>query len=271
MPTARESRTAAGVAVMRALESHARTPLFRDPLAEPMLTGWPATMLAHRATRWAFLHTLDRLGPGFYGAVVCRTRVIDDACRTALTDGVRQVVIIGAGMDTRPYRLPEMTRADVWELDLPTVQHTKKEAITRVLGSLPPHVRYTPLDLTTSPPPPPLEPTPTLVLCEAVSMYLPTPAVQNLFTYAGALPPESRFIFTYLPRAVRDDPAHAKWSRRLNWQTAFHPAEVSEHLSHRGLKVLADIGAEHHQEQLLKPLGRSLKVFPGERIVIAAA
>jgi O-methyltransferase involved in polyketide biosynthesis len=42
---------------------------------------------------------------GIYGAQISRTRFIDDAVLAALSQGIAQVVILGAGLDTRPYRL----------------------------------------------------------------------------------------------------------------------------------------------------------------------
>lgn len=266
-----DTRKAAGVGVMRALEQHAPHPLFEDPLAERLLTGWPAVMVANRALRWAFLRALDRAGPGFYGAVVCRTRVIDDACREALAAGIRQVVIVGAGMDTRPYRLPEMAAARVWELDLPAVQAHKRAALARVLPETPAHVGYAPVDLATQPVAAPgADPEETtLLLCEAVSMYVSGGAVDRLLDYAGGLPQGSRVVLTYLPRGVADDPRFAGWARRLGWRTAFDPAEIAERLAGRGLHVRADLGADEHQRLLLRPRGRSLDVFAGERVLIA--
>jgi methyltransferase (TIGR00027 family) len=98
-------KTAFVACMMRAMEGHVWKPLFVGPLAERFLTGLPAVVLSTKALRWLFMRLIDRAGPGFYGSVVCRTLVIDDACRQALAGGVAQVVILDAGMDTRPYRL----------------------------------------------------------------------------------------------------------------------------------------------------------------------
>ncbi|XVV15346.1 class I SAM-dependent methyltransferase [Actinoplanes sp. CA-131856] len=269
MAASRVERTASGAGMMRALEAHARPPLFDDPLAGRFLSGWPAVVARHRVLRNAFLRLLEHFGPGFYGAVVCRTRVIDDACREALASGIEQVVILGAGMDTRPYRMAGMTQ--VWELDLPAVQEAKKAVVRRRLGGLPSHVRYAPIDLAGRRPGgvADFDPgRPVLLLCEAVTMYLPPPAVEPLLAYAGSLPPGSRFVMTYMPRAVAEDPRNAAWARRLRWRSAFAPDELARHLAGHGLRVVADLGAEEYQERLLRPVGRSLTVFGGERVAV---
>lgn len=275
MATIEVERTAVGAGMMRALESHAPRPLFDDRLSARFLTGWVAVVVRRRALRWLFLRLLERAGPGFYGAVVCRTRAIDDACREALATGAEQVVVLGAGMDTRPYRLAELRTLRVWEVDLPGGQRAKKAAVVRVLGALPAHVRYAPADLAkqwagdvlaAAGADPGAR---TLVLCEAVSLYMPEDAVEEILRYAGTLAPGSRFVLTYLPRAVADDPRYAAWGRRLRWVTSYEPADLARRLGGYGLRVLADLGAEDHQEQVLRPAGRRLAVFPGERIVIA--
>ncbi|MEU8238310.1 SAM-dependent methyltransferase [Actinoplanes missouriensis] len=272
MAISREARTAVGAGMMRALEGHARRPLFTDPLAERLLSGLPALIVGNRVLRWAFLRVLERAGPGFYGAVVGRTRMIDDACRDALAAGVRQVVLVGAGMDTRPYRMPEMARTRVWELDLPVVQAEKRLALTRALAEPAGHVRYAPLDLITQPVDDVLaeagaDPAaPTLVLCEAVLMYLPDEATDNLIGYAARLTPGSRLVMTYVPRSVHDDPRFAGWRRRLGLRASIDPPELARRLAGCGLIVHADLGADEHRELLRD---RRIDVFPGERIVIA--
>jgi methyltransferase (TIGR00027 family) len=180
-------------------------------------------------------------------------------------------VIVGAGMDTRPYRLAALNEVKVWEFDLPEVQMVKRAALTRVLGELPPNVGFVPIDLTAQRvgDGPADSSVPTLVIAEAVSLYLPGPAVDELFAYAGGLPPGSRFILTYLSRVVAEDPRYARWQRRLKWRTAFSPAEVGALLEAHGLTVLADLGSADHERDLLRPMGRELDVFDGERITVS--
>ena len=268
----RVEKTADGVAMLRALEQHAPRPLFDDPLAARMLSGWPAAVVARRPLRWLFLRALERAGPGFYGAVICRTRAIDDVCRSALATGINRVVILGAGMDTRAYRMPEMATARVWEFDLPAAQAGKKAALVRALGALPPHVIHLPLDLAKPDAADVLAGAGTgrtLLICEAVTMYLADDAVGRVLAYAGGLAPGSVVIITYLPREVAGRSGNDRWSRRLGWRSAYHPAELAARLRAHGLTPLSDIGADDHQARLLRPAGRELAVFPGERIAVA--
>src|SRR6185503_17537655 len=59
--------------------------------------------------------------------VVLRTLVIDAHVRNALALGARQLVILGAGLDGRAYRLPELADVDVFEIDHPATQSFKRD------------------------------------------------------------------------------------------------------------------------------------------------
>jgi len=102
-----------------ALETELPRPLFRDPLARSLAgqVGWSA-LAAMRHTRWPGYSS----GPDPFVSIL--TRFFDDALRNVVTQsGITQVVILGAGMDTRAFRLAwppcmtvyEVDRADVFE------------------------------------------------------------------------------------------------------------------------------------------------------------
>ncbi|MFE2373607.1 class I SAM-dependent methyltransferase [Streptomyces sp. NPDC059398] len=63
--------------------------------------------------------------------VVPRTVAIDEALRARATG---QLVILGAGLDTRAWRLPALSRTDVWEVDHPASQHDKRTRLTEAVG-----------------------------------------------------------------------------------------------------------------------------------------
>lgn len=105
--------TAVGVARVRALETGREDALFRDPLAQAFATAgglWPSSPPpGDEAAR------RRRMGVAF--SIVIRTRFLDDLLLQACASGVRQVVLLGAGMDSRAFRLdwPQGTR--LFEVD----------------------------------------------------------------------------------------------------------------------------------------------------------
>ena len=86
---------------------------------------------------------------GFAQALHVRTRHIDAVFEESLASGASQVVILGAGLDSRPYRYAtRLAAAHVFEVDFPPTQEYKKKRVKEVVGSLPAHVRYVPIDFT---------------------------------------------------------------------------------------------------------------------------
>jgi methyltransferase (TIGR00027 family) len=126
-----------------------KTRLFYDPVVKE-LVGAPIRILMRFGRMRKFtINRTDAVAIGIYGAQICRTRYIDDAVQTALSQGIRQLVILGAGFDTRPYRLPGMESVKVFELDLPSLQNDKTKKIQKYLGRLPNQVTFIPIDFDT--------------------------------------------------------------------------------------------------------------------------
>ncbi|WP_333774050.1 class I SAM-dependent methyltransferase [Streptomyces sp. IBSBF 3136] len=107
--------TAVGVARVRALETERENPLFRDPLAQAFAAAgglWPSSSPLPEGDEAARRRRL-----GIALSIVIRTKFLDDLLRQACASGVRQVVLLGAGMDSRAFRMdwPEGTR--LFEVD----------------------------------------------------------------------------------------------------------------------------------------------------------
>jgi methyltransferase (TIGR00027 family) len=141
-------RTALGAAVCRLMEQYQpqSTRLFDDPVVAALISSPIQFLMRFAAVRNLTINQMDRITPGIYGAQICRTRYIDDAVRDALSQGIDQLVILGAGFDSRPYRLPGIERVMVFEVDLPSVQDVKKKGIQKYLGRLPEYVTFIPID-----------------------------------------------------------------------------------------------------------------------------
>ncbi|HLH68313.1 MAG TPA: SAM-dependent methyltransferase [Candidatus Dormibacteraeota bacterium] len=121
--------TACWTAAARARETEREDRLFEDPLAE---------LLAGEAGR-ALLEAEPQDSP--YLAI--RTRWFDDWLRQATDDGIRQMVIVAAGMDTRAFRLPWPPGVWLWELDQPALLRLKDDLLAEVAAR--PRCRRIPL------------------------------------------------------------------------------------------------------------------------------
>ena len=82
----------------------------------------------------------EKRGRGVWGGVLCRKRYIDDKLAEALQDGIQAVVNLGAGLDTRLYRIPAVSALPVFEVDLPENIAYKKRKLQQVFGKAPAHV-----------------------------------------------------------------------------------------------------------------------------------
>jgi methyltransferase (TIGR00027 family) len=125
--------TAVGVAYVRAQESLRPDRLFDDTLAAAFVeeSGWaaPSELMPELAD------TPDET-KAFWGSiaayVVVRTKFLDDYANDAMSAGIRQFVILGAGLDARAFRLDWPVGSRVFELDVQDVIEFKKRALARV-------------------------------------------------------------------------------------------------------------------------------------------
>ena len=197
--------------------------------------------------------------------------------------GSDQLVILGAGFDTRPYRLPGMESVNVFEVDLPSVQNDKKKKIRKYLGLLPGHVTFIPIDLDAQTleavfPGTAFDPSrPTVFIWEGVTQYILEEAVCQTLTFVGKSAPGSVIVFTYVLKSIierrSDIPGADKImdvvAKNAPWIFGLNPSDVPEFLKSFHLALIADVGNKDYQEKYLAPMGRNLAVFEGERIVHA--
>lgn len=145
------SGTATVVAFLRGLNTLGVTRVrdFSDPYAVQLLPAWPGRAL--RGLDWLFKRYpifKERLIVGSRGAldlVALRSRAIDISWTEAYRAGVRQLVVLGAGLDARPYRLQELEGVNLFEVDHPVTQEFKRER-ARTLSSPAASHTYVPVD-----------------------------------------------------------------------------------------------------------------------------
>lgn len=124
--------TALFVAAARALGGRAGDAPARDPLAELFVSaagGEWADLLAGRQPEHPLLTT--DFGIPFQQHQLFRTRYFDDCLDAAVASGIRQVVVLAAGLDARAYRLPSLAGCTVYELDRRPVLDYKRETLAQ--------------------------------------------------------------------------------------------------------------------------------------------
>ncbi|MFF2428587.1 class I SAM-dependent methyltransferase [Streptomyces mirabilis] len=185
--------------------------------------------------------------------VVPRTVAIDDAL---CSHGTPQLVVLGAGLDSRAWRLPELADTDVWEVDHPASQQDKQERLAE--AGTPPvvarSVRFAPVDFATDDLGSALEATghdasvPTTWLWEGGVPYLTHDEVRaTVRAVADRSAPGSALVLNYQGPSVKAS-AGRLIARVLNssvtasepWRSLWKPQKMTALLAEYGLRVVSD-------------------------------
>jgi methyltransferase (TIGR00027 family) len=247
------SQTADLVTAMRALEEtrpeHER--VCCDHLAKHFLGGAYSFFGRGRVLQKITLRYVERKAPGFQSYIAARTRHIDECLRSSITDGVRQVVILGAGNDSRAYRFDQLKAIKVFEVDHPASQKAKMEKVKRIFGHLPDHVVYVSVDFTRQRLDDRLfesgynQGLKTLFIWEGVTMYIPAEAVDETLAFIAANSGDgSSVVFDYIVKSLLDrtcqleeakhyDPEYFK-RRGEPFVFGLEPTAVEDFLCQRG-------------------------------------
>ena len=222
--------------------------IFADPLA--------AVLLGDRAEELIGYHRRRGTHPVLVGArvqVTCRSRYAEDVLAQAIGGGVRQYVILGAGLDSFAYRGGLLAgRVRVFEVDHPASQQAKRAALAAAGIGEPDSVRYVPADLARDALGGCLDAAgfdaslPAVVSWLGVTMYLTAEAVAETMTAVARLAPGTELIADYLlPEGERDEAgalygtlvARASAEQGEPWRSYFTPEQMA------GLAGRAGFGA----------------------------
>jgi methyltransferase (TIGR00027 family) len=248
--------------------------LVDDDLAELFLPASLRWLVA--ATRWGPARRLmirgsEFTGPGLWVNMACRKRFIDDKLKEALDD-IDAVVILGAGLDTRAYRLTRQVRMPVFEVDLPVNIAMKAKTVRRVLGQPPLSVRLVALDfesddlLTSLAEHGYRTDYRAFFICEGVTQYLTEDGVRRTLEGLRAAAPGSRLVFTYVRRDFIDG-SNRYGSRTLYrntrqrhqlWRFGLEPDEVAGFIADYGWRLVEQAGPDEFVQRYVEPAGRKL-------------
>lgn len=250
MREGKPSFTAAAVAAARGI---ARV----DPLAMALVDGpLSFVMRAGRVGR-APAAVVNLATLGLVDHIEMRTLAIDAALREAVDAGVRQLVVLGAGLDARAWRMPELAETRVFEVDHPSTQAYKRArvgarspsakdvtfvAVDFAKDSLEEAMARSGHDATA----------PTFWLWEGVTPYLPLAAIRaTLAAVASRSAKGSRIAVTYgTPAGSSLGPTAVRAARvafRMIGEALvglLSPEAMHEELADVGYRLLEDLSAE---------------------------
>ena len=147
MNNEQSSRTAEGMALLRAIEASKpeTVQICYDPIARSLVNGFSFTMSKLVIDSGLY----ECMAPGAVAFITVRERYIDDFLKARLSEELDQVVILGAGFDTRAYRIAGIEKTRVFEIDQPATQEVKLKRLKKVIDPLPGHVTFLPVDFNT--------------------------------------------------------------------------------------------------------------------------
>ena len=253
MIPAQASRTALRVALHRAAHQLLDPPVFVDPLAVRILG--PKVEAAFRADPEQYDTT--RFAREMRAFMAVRARFAEEQIARAREAGVRQVVILGAGLDTYAYRSSAAPQVTIWEVDHPATQAWKRELLAGAGIETPAHVNFVAADLAREP----LEGVLAAAAFEAragavfswlgVTQYLSPDDVFSTLRYvAGATAAAGGIAFDYsiAPQllGLAERRAYEALAARVSavgepWLSHFVPADLVTALTNSGFAVARDL------------------------------
>lgn len=263
------SRTAVLSAVGRALHLDGPGPcVFRDDLALP-LAGDAGAAVAERLR--AELSDTQLLS--FSRWTSLRARFVEDAVEQAIAAGIRQYVILGAGLDSFAYRRRELgTRVRVFEVDQPDSQQWKQRRLDDLEVEIPPSLAFVSVDFERETLADGLrragfdDTRPTILSWIGVTMYLGLDAVEQTLRSIASCAPATRVVLTYdvpasalsgMQREVRDAISRVVTQLGEPFVSAFEPIEIESLLLRLGFLDIAhyspaDVVAQYldHEDEL---------------------
>ncbi|HEY0736187.1 MAG TPA: SAM-dependent methyltransferase [Herpetosiphonaceae bacterium] len=281
------AKTGIGPMVLAAIEQHEPPDrrIIDDHLATLILPMHMRAFVWLLRPTWArawMVRTSDQSIPGLWGGLLCRKRYIDEQLLAAHGQ-IQAVVNLGAGFDTRAYRLPALANIPMWEVDQLENITPKRARLQNIFGQIPRHVTLVPIDFDQQDLGAVLAAhgyrmdTPTFFIWEAVSQYLTEAGVRTTFDFLAQSAPGSRLVFTYVRQdfiagqvLYGQERLYQQYVVRDKlWHFGLAPDEVSPFLDQYGWRVVEHLGYEDLAERYVRPLNRGLASTPIERIVAA--
>ncbi len=288
-------KTGDGVAILRAMMMlyPKEKRLYEDRYSEkllPLLYRFFLNKMHNPKKLESMIKKSEKSSPGVMGWFFCRDRYVDDILKDCLKKKeIETIVNLGAGMDCRAYNIPSIEKLRYFEVDHPTIIKKKMKKMKKILGELPDHVVYVPIDFQKQSIDDALKNagynlnSKTFFIWEAVTQYISKDANDSTFKYIGQAAPGSKLIFSYVIKSFFEGKYNNDGIKKLAKRyvkknnpifiSGFDPVEMKDYLSKYSLTLIEDIDSVKMQERYEKlvdlDLLKTIKEFDIERFVLA--
>jgi methyltransferase (TIGR00027 family) len=269
------SRTALGAAAYRAVHQILEDGvIFHDPYALQILDDETRAGLDEMAA--------DASRRPMRLFIAARSRFSEGALAACVARGVRQLVVLGAGLDTFSLRNPH-AGVRVFEVDYPATQEWKRERLEQAGFAMPDTLTFAPVDFERQSLADGLAAAgfqadrPAFFQWLGVIPYLTREAIAQTLDFIARVP-ESEVVFDYGEpfenyaeerRAGVMAVAESAAARGEPWLSQFDPAEISDMLRAAGFGGIEDLGMAALAERFYGPLKKYARTGPGAHVVRA--
>lgn len=255
-----------------------------DGLAARLLPLGAVILVRFLRFRWMrdwIIGLSEKSNTGIWGALLCRKRYIDEKLVASRSE-IEALVNLGAGFDTRSYRLPALSSLPVWEVDQCDNVRAKAKRLRKAFGTIPANVKLVVADFDRGDLGSILAAQgysaakQTFFVWEAVTQYLTEQGVRATFDWLAKAAPGSRLAFTYVRKSFLDGKTFYGWEsgyRRFVaskiWLFGMEPEDCQSFLNGYGWRIIEDVGYHELADKYIAPTGRRLASTPVERMVYA--
>jgi methyltransferase (TIGR00027 family) len=212
-----------------------------------------------------FIPEFERRGPGVYFLHQARTKHLDAVVTEEIAHGLEQLVVLGAGFDTRAWRFTDrLNGARIFEIDHPLTSIEKQRRAKRIAGAPPQNLTYVQVDFIRESVEQRLVASGfdakrrTLFLWEGVTMYVTADVVDTTLALVGRTAKGSSIVFDYVHRRVlaAPDAQEAKALARVRavgepYQFGVDRDDVAALVARHGLTLASNLDAQALEQRYL--------------------
>ena len=237
------SLTSLGAAGLRAAHQllDGEPKLFFDPVILRLLDPGHIEEIKARASQFQHPETLR-----LRSRIALRSRYAEDRLMLAYARGVRQYLLLGAGLDTFAWRQPEgLDGLKIFEADHPATQEQKRQRLSRAGLSIPANCQIVAINFETETLEEALRKrsfdlhSPSFISWLGVTVYLSKEAVDAVFQFVSTLPKGSELVFTFAQERLSMNYTAARAAEAGEpWVTYFRPEDLSRKLYELGFSAV---------------------------------